>query len=316
EAPQDINRIRLHTPSRNFRRAARIEGSSDLKQWSVLRDDASIFDFSADVRAAFTTLRFPASRFRYIRVTILDDGQEPLKIAGATVLLESKLKKSAPELLRTWPVANMQRKELVEEKQTEIILDLACRNVPSQEIEFEIPAVNFWRNVSLEISNDRKRWRRVSGGTVFNFKTDRYNRAETVLKYPERAGRYIRVVIHNQDDAPIEISSVTVRGQRRHVYFPVPAAGSYRVYMGNPKAWTAQYEFAKVFPHLSLAGAARVTVGKVEKNPGRIVVVKQEPWAERNKWVIYLAMIIVVIVLGWLAINVWGRLAKEPDAAA
>src|SRR4030042_6838768 len=63
EGNRDINRLRIITPSENFKGNAKISGSDDMENWGVLGEDIYIYDYT-DKKGAFksqnTTVNFPS----------------------------------------------------------------------------------------------------------------------------------------------------------------------------------------------------------------------------------------------------------------
>ena len=83
--PHNSITILVSPLEKNFRRNAKIEGANTLDDesvWRVLKDRESIYDYSLEFHVQDSTITYPDSAFRYLRVTIADGGQSPLRITG------------------------------------------------------------------------------------------------------------------------------------------------------------------------------------------------------------------------------------------
>ena len=71
--PQPHNEIEVDSTGQNYRRPLRIEGSDDAIEWATLAED-HLLRFSSGGRSVqVDRLRYPESRFQYLRVTLAAD---------------------------------------------------------------------------------------------------------------------------------------------------------------------------------------------------------------------------------------------------
>ena len=68
---------------------------------------------------------------------------------------------------------------------------------------------------------------------------------------------------------------------------------------------------AAVLAHMDPASATAVRLGRGMANPAYMPVVEKVPWTERNKWVIYVGMVVVVASLGLIAVKLLRRPPQE-----
>src|SRR3990167_9998159 len=83
------NSVTIQTSSVNFRRQVEVETSDDSANWLLAKkaDEGSyIYDYSMDFKAKNTTVYYPQSTARFLRIKILDNGEEPIKVTGASVI--------------------------------------------------------------------------------------------------------------------------------------------------------------------------------------------------------------------------------------
>jgi hypothetical protein len=317
EAPPVTNRIHVRTPARNFGCGVTIEGSDDNKTWKTIRPGAAIFDFNYFPRqfttGAFTTITIPDTQMRYLRVIVAaPPNAGPIDLEGADVWQVKAPEKSDLPLLVSLAIIN--RSETQQMRETWVTLDLGARHLPVCTVTFVTPEDNFLRNVRIEVSDDREHWRPAGGGTIFRFRTDRYREEQLAVTFPEASGRYVRIAVENGDDPPLPITGVTVQGRPRYVYFPFEEGKQYRLFYGNPDARPPHYDYAAVFAKVDRRAAVETRLGEVRQNP-RFIATRADqppsPWLERNQWVLYVALGVVVIVLGLVAL----KALKRPENA-
>ncbi|MCX5685378.1 MAG: DUF3999 family protein, partial [Planctomycetota bacterium] len=313
ENPPITNSIKIQTPAHNFGCAVTVEGSDDNKTWRTIRKDAAIFDFGGEIERQFTTVTIPDTRMRYLRVIVAaPPNGGPIDLVGADVIQEMPPEKSDLPLLVSRPVVN--RSESQQARETWLTLDLGARRLPVQQVTVITSQENFSRAVQVEVSNDNERWQHAGGGTFFQFRTAQYNESRLTVTFPEAFGRYVRLKIANGDDPPLPISSVAVQGRPRYVYFPFEAGKQYRLFYGNPEARAPRYEYAAVFEKVNRRAAVETRLGEPRQNPRFIATRAAEPpspWLERNQWVLYAALGVVVIALGLIAL----KALKKPEMA-
>ena len=292
------NKMGIDTPSINFTRKVEIEGSNNGLQWSTIRDDAYIFNFSHDYEASNTGFSFPDSTYRYYRVKIWDYDQKPIQVDNAIVQWK-KVEPSREMLLFAGKGDTTQNSEL---KSTDIILDLGGKGIPSSRLRIDSTDSNYNREVGIAGSDDEKTWDFISEGDgILKITTPRVKANESVIGYPEAAYRYLRVRILNYDDNPLNISRISVYGIERSLTFRYTGANSYRLYYGNTEVETPPvYDFQHTVQYIT-STPTKLTLGPETKNSSYSRPIR--PWLEDNPWVIWVVLIAAMIFLGFLTIR-------------
>src|SRR3989339_1240630 len=80
---QGVNRLLINTATENFQRNVTIFGSDDMNTWSILKDRAYVYDYTdrrGGLKSRNTTLDFPESLFRYLKIEIADEDKRPVRI--------------------------------------------------------------------------------------------------------------------------------------------------------------------------------------------------------------------------------------------
>lgn len=305
------NRLRITTTSIDFTRRVTIEGSPDNREFVTIKDDAYIFDFTTEHKTSGTEIFYPETDYRYIRVTVWDDGEEPLEDLGGEVSIveekEGELKKLKSEIKKIY-----QNKD---EMTTEIVIDLMYRNIPSNTVIFEVESKNFRRDVHILTSNfdDPQQYEEIGGDLLYNISTTKFARERLTLEYPEVHGKYLKLIIENRDDAPLEIEGIKVLGTPKKITFLAEPGVSYFIYFNNPMTETPSYDIEDIFTYVDMSSISRWTVGKVEDNPDYTPANGGIPFSERHPWILWGAIVLMVLVLGGIIIRMMMNISKEGD---
>ena len=296
------NEIEVLTDSRNFQREVTVEGSNDADTWAVLQRGTKIFDFTLRERnftARNTRVQYPESTVRYLRVRVINDGEEPLNITGASVLSV----KETPAQETAYAASIASRREDSPRRTSVIVLDLGSRGLPTSGLTIQTPQVNFYRVVSVEGSEDTQLWHPVQNSDVlFSYDTPRFVGKQLIASYPENTYRYFRLTIQNEDNPPLVIEGVKFSGTARRLIFQPQFGASYRLYYGNDDARTPSYELERLLPYLDTEYLPSGTLGPQIANPG--FTVPQPPVSERLPWLIPVAVAVAASALAVLLFGV------------
>lgn len=303
------NRLTIETPSVNFRRLVTIEGSDDQWTWKKLKTKGGIFDFSEEYHARYTTVDYPENSYRYLRVTIVVEGEVPLIITGVKVYSwiawEPREEVVATKILG--------RRENPERRGTELDLDLGYRGLPTHHLEILTPEKNFRRQVEVTGSDDGKTWFPVGSGHIFKYETAKFTGSDLHVRYREALRRYLRITILNYDDRPLQITGVKIYGIARKVVFSYEAGRQYFLYYGNPDAASPRYDIEQLLPYLALKNPPVVRLGREEGNPRYVKKQVSRPWTEERPYLLWGVLGVVVLALGALSLRVMRQVGKKDE---
>jgi len=297
------NSLTLNTTSTNFRRQVEVEASSDGASWFLIKkasDGAYIYDYSLDFKAQNTTVNYSDTTYQYLRLKIIDNGEEPLKITGATIY--RNVQQGTREVFYEPKVEDGQDGE---KRATFYILDLAATGIPSNKITFESSGENYNRQVALEGSNDKSNWINISGSDViFNYQTPKFVGSKNLINYPESNYRYIKLTIYNRDDLPIELGKFKVSGVLRKVLFEAEQGKKYNLYYGSSGARFAQYDLETFLKYLDTTDPVGGVLGPQVKNGDfKGPEPKQEPLSERYPYLLAGVLGVMVLILGTIVVK-------------
>ena len=323
--------IHVDVSGRDFRRRAHLEGSHDGESWSTVTDDALLFhiarpegDFRAD------TIRFPRNTFRYLRLTVYAMEEESQRFAIRAVHTTTYTRMDPPERFAV-DLADESREIDREARQTVVELDLGYRNLPVDRIEFEVDDAYFHRPVTIHgrnVEQERIRratetgwdetmrdapWRQIHRSVLFRIQEDDgVERESTAIEGVRMPYRYLRIVIHDGDDAPLGLGDVSVlRRELPRIVFAHTPGETYAAYAGNANARPPRFDLEQAarpmlgqeWPMASLGAAERL----VPEEP-------PTPWTDRHQALIWVVLIAAVGALGFVAYRALGNLSAGETA--
>ena len=306
------NEIEVFTNSQNFQRDVTVEGSTDATTWTVLQEGTKIYDFTLkerDFTARDTQVRYPESTVRFLRVKIINDGEEPLDITGASVF--SVAETLAEEV--SFPASIRERTEENTNRRSLIVFDLGSKGLPTNRLTIQTPHVNFYREVVLEGTGDidAPRWSLIQrSGVLYSYDTRKFVGDKLTLSYPETTFRYLRLTIENEDNRPLPIDGVELFGVPRKLIFQAQPDASYKLFYGNPKARAPSYELERILPFLETENLPVGDLGPQTDNLAFKVEKERLPFSERYAWLITVAVVVAAVAVAILLVGVVRKAKK------
>ena len=300
ENPPEVNRLTINTGAENFQRNVSIYGSQTNGNWRTIKTDAYIFDFT-DRRASFqssnTTIDFPKSVFRYLKIVIDDSENAPVEIASVTANLKSKLEAEAKERTPDWHV-----EENPNSQTTLVFIDLGAAGIPSNKAALDVTDKNFNRSVTIFGSNDNETWRGLDQDNIFRIQTAKFQGEKLELNYRETNDRYLKLVVQNYDDQPIEITGLKVYSINRRITYLADENHSYRLYYGSPKAKTPQYDLKSYIQYLDLDNARTAALSSFKYNTDYVdpAMPRITPKSETVPYLLSGALMVATVILLFL----------------
>ncbi len=295
EENQIINKLHIVTSDRNFRRKVEIWGSDDGVDWLKIRDDANIFSFyTEDHITALTDIKFPDTKRKFFKIVIWNKGEKPLVIERCW-LYEERISEAPPNDI-TFKIIS--RSDNYEKKRTEIILDVVYKNIPKKEINLKLDSDQYYRNVWVFGSDDAENWQRINSGVIYRYNKENKN---NIINLMESRSRYLKLLIYNQDDPPLKIEYISIKGEQQFIYFPVKKNEKYSLFYGNSDARKPIYEFEKLFPFMESEKRFMVDLDKEELNKDFSRI--KEAIKENEIVFMWPIVAFVVISLGFLIVK-------------
>ncbi|MBN1693817.1 hypothetical protein JW879_00270 [candidate division WOR-3 bacterium] len=295
EDNQIINKLHIVTPNKNFRRKVEIWGSDNGINWLKIRDDANIFSFyTEDYRTSLTEINFPDTKRRYLKIVIWNDKEGPLRIDGCWVYYEKVVEAKLDEI----PFLIVSRDENYEKERTEVLLDVVYKNIPKKELNLEFTSGGYYRSVWVFGSEDAENWRRLNSTVIYMFNKKNRN---NIISLSDSRDRYLKLFIYNQDDPPLKIDNISIKGYQQIIYFPVKKDKKYYLFYGNSGVRRPIYEFERLLPFMESEKVIMADLGKEQVNEDFSRI--KEVIKEDEKLLIWPMVAFVVITLGFLIVK-------------
>ena len=332
------------TPLTNYEHRLRVFGSRDDHDWSPLVSDGLIFDYTRymDVRNGDVSL--PANDFRRFKLEIeqvLDqrespflevaarprDGRKEQRIEVTQIerrpfridrinLWRTVEKESALKARQTgYAIEAFQIEQDAQEKVTRINVD--SRREPLTGFTLETPSRNFSRIVKVLVpftEGVRTDWQEVGHGTVHRFQLRGFHKEELMVRFAERRSESYQIVIENADNPPLEITSVQAEGNLYRLVFLAADGRRYRLDYGSDTAGSPRYDTAAVLASLGPGyQPIEVSLGSQVTDPG----FREGTGLGKllnSSIVLFLALALMIVVLGWVLLRAGKQIKKLPDA--
>jgi Protein of unknown function (DUF3999) len=279
----------------------------------------TVFDLSSQKLGRSTVLHLPKSNFRYLHFEV-DGPLSPHRITGVSV---ASLPVSEPRYLTVFDAVHFQRKgrDSVAEFTTPA-------RIPVDRIVFSPAAdpVNFSREVNIQLAPAHStssaqseppappanstasllRIHRVQEGHRID---DEQLSIDAPRAYFDAAAQWT-VTIHNGDDAPINFSGARLEMLQRHLCFEASPTSSYILFYGDDALRVPRYDYAAWSAPQPTAPNA--VLSPEQTNASWQPRPDQRPFTEKHPALLWLALILVVLLLGIIAL----RTAKRVNPPA
>ena len=274
------NRAELVVQSdRDYVGRVTVEGSDDRRSFTRL-STTTVFDLQGASAAASTTLVFPPTDHRFLRLRGVG---VPLPVAARVYAAPRR-----PELERVPATATTEQQE----RRTRVRLDVRYAGRPVDRLRFRTTTAEFDRPVVVSVSNGPGVFQMVARGRIIRLG------GVAQLDLPLRADhRLISVVVQNGDDAPLSDLRVEAFARPRTIVLARGFEPPYRLMYGNRSLGAPEYDFARV-PARDLRPLVSGRLGPDRANPAWEAPGDTRSFLERNPRFLDAALALVAIALG------------------
>lgn len=289
-----INQIELELGQQNFDWRVLLEGSQNQQQWFSIIDNYRILSIDNEqTHFQFTKLIIPNSKYRFYRLCIKSN--EKPYLSSAKILLDERVDGNL--------VSYKVQSSKIETVKKETIIEIGLQSVvPVCFVDINIKdGFDYYRPVRIEYLADSvntdKGWKytyfSIESGTVNSFEKNEFRFSSTFAKR-------FRIVIDNQDNKPLTIDSVSVKGYKYELKARFTESAKYFIFYGNKNAYAPSYDIAlftdKIPTTLStLTFANEQYIGKEEKQKGN-------PLFQNKLW-LWGIMLVIIALLGWFSLR-------------
>ncbi|WP_236636751.1 DUF3999 family protein [Sinomicrobium soli] len=293
---ETVNRIKLDFKQENFDWRVTLEGSQDQRQWFTVSENyriLSIQNETTDFQS--TTLAFPESKYRYLRVFIDSEEKPDLLEAGMERM------ETTEGVFRDYLPRKTDIREDRASGQTGIDIDLPFP-VPVSRLLIDVgDRFDYYRPLTIRYVADsvkteqgwKYQYHTLASGTLNSMDNNEFTFRSTIVKK-------LNVLIDNHDNQPLDIDGVQVKGYLHElvVRFAEPAA--YFLVYGSTPAVHPNYDIGR------FADRIPVTLTPLEAGEEEVMakerVKRPSPLFENKVW-LWAVMLVIIVTLGWFSVN-------------
>jgi hypothetical protein len=291
----EYDHVELKLATRNFVAHARVEGQDDPHGpiWAWL-GDTILYDLSRENLGSNSMLRLPRATYKFLRVTI--DGPVAPRV------VESAVSETSQQQPAVWRDISSSSHQQQDGKDTVITFSVA-KSLPVERVTLAVDpsSPNFRRDV--EIKNEKHAW--LGSGEINRIHMVRAGRKidseNQTVSFSAIGQATIKVVIHNGDDRPLQLSGARLQQLERRVYFDASAPGQLTLYYGDENLAPPVYDYAKLFQQDKAAALADLRAEAA--NAGYTERSDDRPWSERHPVVLWIAIVAAVLGLTAVALH-------------
>ena len=311
--------LELAITGHDFVATVTVSGSQEQASLRTRISSFTIFDLTRQRLGRSTVLHLPDSDFRFLHFSVAGP-IVPENISGLSVERMPASKAKYQTVAETSQVTVNGRDTVVEFS--------VPRHTPVDRVVFIPGAVptSFSRDVRISVSPVSQQRssdaveppRQVAYGSFLRVHRlqdgHRLDEERLDMLAPETefdtAAKWT-VTIENQDDAPIQISSVRLEMLERSLCFEASDAASYTLYYGDSALAAPRYDYASLFALQS--NAAKAGAGPEKPNPDYQDRPDSRPFTERHPVLLWAALAIVILLLGAVALRTAKLTAEAPS---
>lgn len=306
EVPSEeaINQINLQFEQQNFDWLVQLQGSQNQQEWFTILDEyriLSINNQSTDFQ--FTRLTFPSSKYRFFRVLINSKKKPDLNTASMVA------HQITDAVLRDCPIKTTTISENKAGKQTEIEVELELP-MPVSLIKIKIDnAYDYYRPITVKFLADSVK---TEKGWIYNYRSVAsgilHSLGENELSINNQIGQRLKLIVHNQDNTPLSINSVQVKGYTYELKVRFDEPATYYLTYGNKKATYPNYDINR-FTNNIPATMSTVQLGN-EQSIEKAKVKSTEVLFKNQIW-LWVIISVLVLLLGWFSLGMIRRKTGE-----
>ena len=309
----------LDLDGRDFYATAKVSGAQQIGAPRTDLGQFVLFDLRSNGLARSTTLALQESSFAVLHVEMTMTPApgaaiktfEPERVRGASVPPSREAQTLYTTVATTTAFAE-------KNKSTVATLHVAP-HVPIERARLIVdPAFhhNFLRSVTVTGRPDTAATatadeavegeiERVDQGAGINgipaIRSEHFN-VDALLASNLRDPATITVSVHNGDDAPLPLRSIELQMRQREVCFDAEPGATYVLRYGDAEPVRSPvYDYARLFR--ASAAAAAATLGPETPNPQFHEETHERPYTDRHPEVLWVALLLVIGVLGAVAIH-------------
>lgn len=212
---------------------------------------------------------------------------------------------------------SMKVKENRQEKLTEITVDLP-QHAPVHTVRIHVAdKLNYRRHFFLMTRVHSDRSKPVKEPYIYDYVTENDLRSgkNNSFSIDTQFAEQFRILIHNDDNAPLTIDSISVEGPAYQLMARFPADGNYLLVYGNPNALAPSYDIVN-FPipghgiPVDVGGELKLPLKPSPQAPKATATTEKEPGISHQTW-LYILMGVLIVLIGAFTLSMMRSKDKE-----
>ena len=309
--PFDVEQIDLNIKDRNFE--SRVDVYADGK---LVLENQKIFDYSNETGNRNFHLSIPKQKVKTLSIVYhldettsfykkyqnLRELSKYLTIRSATFSNSNRAK----ELLNRTEIKTQMRS--VDEKKKQSSYLFKTDNIAFSKLIVKVKEKNFKRSGIVYLSYNGKEWKRFKNFTLFESSLSQEK--NVLIDFAARI-KYIKLVLNNADNKPLNIEAVELVSEPSYLYFIANPNEQYALYFGDKNLTKPSYELGSLVK--ATDPFVKGEFGKLEKlevDEVKVVEEKVSFFETYKEQLFILGMLLAVGVLGYVAFGLLGRFGK------
>ena len=285
--------------------SAEIATSNNQQDWQDVATGDKLFRFEDPSREWEEAIHYPESNARYVRLRILSP-DAPFQVLHPQIeFREAPPEEAAPVPVEFAPDSDSPAGH------TRWSLDLGSEGAPAIAVGFQTTEPEFRRSVSICYGAEPNP-QYGSTGEVYRLARNgqTYERLSLPVHAYDSGDRHWQVDVFNGDDRPLAALQPALYIAPRRVVFWQEPGKSYSLLYGQFRAPRPVYDLAARTDVKQLAAAVPAGLGPEDGNTAYVPPV---PWTERHTWLMWAALALALLLLGFTAVRTLSRIPQSKD---
>jgi len=298
---EGINHLKLLLKNTAVSRLALLSGSNNQQDWYIIDDNISINKSNETIKDEYMLeINFPLVKYRYLKLVIDNDRNEPLLISQAGFYSEPSNKKTIVNQVNPAPLF-LQKDSI----HYSYILVKQADSYQFDKISIETSGTRYYnRTVQICLQEFDKNKIPKPGRVIGNFKLISDSTRSFYLTRTKAPSFYI--IIKNGDSPPLKIESIRTTLQNVALVSYLEKGKGYRLLLGDSLASFADYDLQTFKDSI---GAKRILkYGDIFMNSTKDFSKK----SQNKNWWIWPTIILAGLVLSFLTYRLTGDMKKQP----
>jgi len=297
---EGVNHLKLLLKNTAVSRLALLSGSNNQQDWYIIDDNISINRSNETIKDEYMQeINFPLVKYRYLKLVIDNDRNEPLLISRAGFYAEPSYKK--PNAYQLNPAPLFIQKDSIHYS---YILVKQADSYQFDGISIETSGTRYYnRDVQICLQEFDKNKMPKPGRVIGNFKLIADATRSFYLTRTKAPSFYI--IIKNGDSPPLKIESIRTTLQNVTLVSYLEKGKGYRLLLGDSLASFPDYDF-QTFKD-SIVAKRILKYGDVYVNSTKDFNKKRQ---DKNWW-IWPSIILAGLVLSFLTYRLTGDIKKQ-----